>query len=37
MISTGVSQDIDTNEISYEVSFTDSLGHHRKINASRTN
>lgn len=27
---TGVSQDIDTDEISYEVSFTDSLGHNHK-------
>jgi|GEM_PF-1784204 len=27
---TGVSQDIDTGEISYEVSFLDSLGHHHK-------
>lgn len=27
---TGASQDIDTNEISYEVSFTDSIGHQHK-------
>lgn len=27
---TGVSQDIDTDEISYEVSFTDFLGHNHK-------
>ena len=27
---TGVSQDIDTHEISYEVSYTDSLGHWHK-------